>query len=230
MGTMKIKNRPMDMRGTKVERRLENRFEVNVPIEVSWRGEDGTVVKEEAIAQFANANGCFLRMSVYPDQGARLTLANFLSAQTADARVLATPQTRAGVANGVIVELIVPNEDFWGVDLALQKAIAELKALEKALKREEAHPRLLDEYQDAVKFIRAIAEAVQLQRTREIRGLDDSEVLTDIASDRVRRAVKICAELIGDFDAGWVKSQSKSIDELSRTIDDLHGRLKAAKR
>lgn len=188
------------------------------------------MVKEDAVARLANANGGFLSMDVYPEPGTRVTLANFLSAQTAEARVLAGPQTRAGVANGIIVELVVPDEDFWGVDLMVQKASAELKTLEKALKREESHPRLLEEFHDAVKCIHTVAKTVQLLRKHEIRGLDDSEVLSDMASERVRRAVKMCTDVITDFDAGLLKKESKNIDELTRTIDHLHGRLRGTKR
>ena len=77
--------------GTNAERRKTRRFPVVIPIEVSWRGKDGISVKEEAVARQVNANGGFVKMSNYPDLGSRVTLANFLSAQTAEARVLAAP-------------------------------------------------------------------------------------------------------------------------------------------
>jgi hypothetical protein len=132
-----VKKRPMTADGTDVERRKTRRFPVVVPIEVSWRGTDGIAVKEDAVARQVNANGGFLKMSNYPVLGSRVTLANFLSAQTAEARVLAAPDSRQGVANGIIVELIVPSESFWGVDLQVNKAIVELQNLEKALQCEE---------------------------------------------------------------------------------------------
>ena len=88
---MTIKKRPMSADGTSVERRKSRRFPVVVPIEVSWRATDGIPVKEDAVARQVNANGGFLKMSNYPELGSRITLANFLSAQTAEARVLAAP-------------------------------------------------------------------------------------------------------------------------------------------
>jgi hypothetical protein len=112
-----IKKRPMTADGTSVERRKTRRFPVVVPIEVSWRRRDCIGVKEDAVARQVNANGGFLKMSNYPALRSRVTLANFLSAQTAEARVLAAPDSRQGVANGIVVELIAPNESFWGVDL-----------------------------------------------------------------------------------------------------------------
>ena len=88
---------------------------------------------------------------------ARVTLANFLSAQTAEARVLATPHAREGVAHGIVVELIVPNESFWGVNLQVKKTSIELQNLEKALQSEGIDLRLLKEYRDAVDYIRTAA-------------------------------------------------------------------------
>jgi len=76
----------MSSDGRKLERRKSCRFPVTIPIEVSWIGEDGIAVKENAIARQINAKGGFLEMSVYPDPGTRITLANVLSAQTAEAR------------------------------------------------------------------------------------------------------------------------------------------------
>src|SRR6201981_698567 len=152
-----VKKRPMTADGTSVERRKSHRFPVVVPIEVSWRGTDGIAVKEEAVARQVNANGGFLKMSIYPELGSRITLANFLSAQTAEARVLAAPHAREGVANGIIVELIVPNESFWGVDLQVKKTIVELQNLEKLLQCEDIDLRLLKEYRDAVDYIRTAA-------------------------------------------------------------------------
>ena len=124
---MTIKKRPMSADGTKLERRKSTRFPVVVPIEVSWKGADGAAIKQEAVARQVNANGGFVKMPVRPDLGSRVTLANFLSAQTAEARVLAAPHSREGVANGVIVELITPNETFWGVNLQVEKTSLELQ-------------------------------------------------------------------------------------------------------
>src|ERR1700733_3786588 len=141
--------------GTSAERRKTRRFPVVIPIEVSWRGKDGISVKEEAVARQVNANGGFLKMSSYPDLGSRVTLANFLSAQTAEARVIAAPPAREGVADGVIVELVVPSESFWGVNLQVERTSAELLKLEKAMQSEGIDLRLLHEYREAVDYIRS---------------------------------------------------------------------------
>lgn len=223
---MKIKKRPMSADGTSAERRKSRRFPVVVPIEVSWRGADGIAVKEDAVARQVNANGGFLKMSNYPELGSRVTLANFLSAQTAEARVLAAPNAREGVANGIVVELIVPSESFWGVDLQLKKTIVELQNLEKALQSEDMDLRLVKEYRDAVEHIRTSAGTLQQLREGQFRGLDDGELLSALAADRMRRAVNLCLDVIADLDAGRIKNESKGADELYLALEHLHDRLR----
>jgi hypothetical protein len=223
---VKIKKRAMSSDGTQVELRKNRRFTVAVPIEVSWRGADGIAVKEDAIARQVNAHGGFLEMSVYPDLGGRVTLANFLSAQTADARVLATPHGREGVANGIVVELVAPNEGFWGVNLQIKKAGIELQSLEKALQSEGIDLRLLKEYRDAVDYIRTAAGAVQQLRECQLRGLDDGELVAVLTNERIRRTIDLCMEVITDVDAGRVKNESKGVEELYQSMEQLRSRLR----
>jgi hypothetical protein len=221
-----MKKRAMSADGSKVERRRSRRFMVAIPIEVSWRGPGGIAVKEDAVARQVNMNGGFLEMSIYPELGSRVTLANFLSAQTAEGRVLATPQAREGVANGIIVELIVPSESFWGVNLQVKKTSVELQSLEKALQSEGIDLRLLKEYRDAVDYIRTAAGAVQHLRECQLRGLDDGDLLSSLTAERIRRTISLCMEVITDVDAGRVRSDSKGIEELYRSMEQLRDRLR----
>jgi hypothetical protein len=221
-----IKKRPMSADGKNMERRKSHRFPVSVPIEVSWRDTDGTLFKEDAVARQVNANGGFLKMSVHPALGSRVTLANFVSARTADARILAAPNAREGVANGIIVELVVPDETFWGIDLQVKKTALELQTLEKALQCEDIEPLLLEEYRSAVDYIRTAATAVQQLRACQLRGLDDGEALATLAVDRVRLGTNLCLALINDLSSGRVQNESKGVKELHRAIEQLHDRLR----
>jgi hypothetical protein len=215
----------MTVDGTSAERRKGPRFPVVVPVEVSWRGKDGIAVKEDAVARQVNANGGFLKMSNYPALGSRVTLANFLSAQTAEARVLAAPDSRQGVANGIVVELIVPNESFWGVDLQVNKVAVELQNLEKALNCEDIDFQLLREYRYAVDYIRTTMETLQRLRKFQPQGPDNSELLSVLAAERIRRTNNLCLEVIADLDTGRVRQESKGVDELQRAIQHLQQRL-----
>jgi hypothetical protein len=223
---MTFKKRPMSADGSSVERRKSRRFPVVVPIEVSWRGADGMAVKQDAVARQVNANGGFLKMSVYPELGSRVALTNFVSAQTAEARVIAAPHAREGVANGIIVELIVPNESFWGVDLQVKKTIVELQNLEKALQCEDMDLRLVKEYRDAVDYIRTAAGTLEQLRECQFRRMDDNELLSTLATDRVRRTIDLCLEVVADLDAGRVKNASKEVDELYRALGYVQEHLR----
>jgi hypothetical protein len=212
--------------GTKAERRKNSRYPVTVPIEASWRGADGMAVKQHAIARQVNANGGLLEMANYPEVGSRITLTNFLSAEAVEARVLAIPNSREGVANGIIAELIAPSESFWGVNLQVKKASVELQKLEKSLQSEGIDLRLLSEYRDTVDYIRTAALAVQQLREHQLRGRDDREVISVLVADRVRRATNICLEISADLDAGRLTTETKGAEELYRSLEQACDRLR----
>ena len=163
-----IKKRPMNSEGREVERRKSRRLPVTVPVEVSWRGPNGLALKEEATARQVNENGAFLKMSKYPEVGTRVTLANFLSAQTAEARVLAAPNTRSGVASGIVVELVVPSEVFWGIDLQVNRTVVELQNLENALQAQDVEQRIVREYRAAVDKICTLMDTLRQHRASKI--------------------------------------------------------------
>lgn len=221
-----MKKRPIGADGSDVERRRSRRFPVVVPLEVSWRGPAGTALKEDAVARLVNDKGGFLKMSKYPAVGTRVTLANFLSAQTAEARVLAAPDSRQGVASGIVVELIVPSEGFWGVDLQVNKTIVELQNLEKALKTEEIDLTLVRDYRDAMEYICSVTETLRRLRTAKPRGSEDRELLSALATDRIRRATAVCLDVIADLDAGRLWQDSPNVEELAEAVQHLQQRLK----
>ena len=212
--------------GTKVERRKARRFPVTVPIEVSWRGPSDLAIKEQAIARQVNANGGQLEMSNHPDVGSRITLTNFLSAETAEARVLATPQSREGVSHGIVVELIAPSESFWGVNLQVKKANVELQKLEDSLRSEGIDLRVLNEFRDAVDYIRTAAVVVQQLREQQMHGRDDGELALRLTAERVRRATNLCLEVVTDMDAGRITADSKGVDELDKSLEQACDRLR----
>jgi hypothetical protein len=222
-----MKKRPMGADGADVERRKSRRFPVVVPVEVSWRGPTGIALKEDGVARQVNEKGGFLKMANYPPVGTRVTLANFLSAQTAEARVLAAPDSRPGVASGIVVELIVPNENFWGADLQVKKTVIELQNLESALKQEQLDARLVREYRDAMDHVCSIAETLPQLRTSKSRVPDDDHGLfSALAQHRVRRAMSICQDLIADLEAGRIQPGAANLEELSAMIQRLQQKLK----
>ena len=183
-------------------------------------------VKEQAIAKQVNANGGLLEMANYPEVGSRITLTNFLSAETAEARVLATPSSREGVSHGIIVELIVPGESFWGVNLQVKKTGVELQKLEKSLRSEGIDLRLLNEFRDAVDYVRTAAVIVQQLRERQMHGRDDDDVASLLVAERIRRTTNLCLEVITDLDAGKVSNGTKGVEELYSSLEQTCDRLR----
>lgn len=212
--------------GSKVERRKSSRFMVAVPIEASWRNSEGVPVLVHAVAKQVNANGGFLEMTLYPGVGSRINLTNFLSAKTAEARVLATPSSREGVSHGIIVELITPSESFWGVNLQVKKTSVELQKLEKSLQSEGIDFRLLNEFRDTVESLRTTALAVQQLREMQLKGRDDSEIISMLVSDRIRRATNVCHELVADIDAGKIARETKEVEDLYDSLEQACDRVR----
>jgi len=209
---VRISKRATNPDGTKVENRKSHRFPVMVPVEVSWRGPDGKAVKADAVARQVNVRGGFLVMETYPELGSRVSLTNFLSAQTVEARVLATPQTRAGVSGGIVVELVTCSEEFWGVDLQVKKTAVELRKLEVALGSQGLDLRLLSEFRDAVDYIRGVAAVAQQLRELQLRGADDYGLHSEIAAGRIRRTAKLCREVAADLDSASAKPLSVGLN------------------
>ena len=212
--------------GSKEERRKSHRFLVAVPVEATWRNAEGVPVLVQAVAKQVNANGGFLEMTVYPPVGSRIGLTNFLSAESTEARVLATPSSREGVAHGIIIELITPSESFWGVNLQVKKTSVELQKLEKSLQAEGIDFRLLNEFRDTVDTLRTTALAVQQLREYQLKGQDASEVIRMLVKDRVRRATSLCHELVADIDAGKMSRETKDVEELFDAMEQACDRVR----
>jgi hypothetical protein len=223
---LRITRRATNPDGTKVENRKSHRFPVAVPIEASWRGPSGIAIKQSAVARQVNDRGGFLELDTLPELGSRISLTNFLSAETVEARVLATPDSRAGVANGIVVELVIPSETFWGVDLQVKKTGVELRKLESTLRSQGVDFRLLNEFRDAVDYIRTVSTVAQQLRELQLHGRDEDEVFTGIAAERVRRATALCLEVAADLESGRLDMDAKGLEELHQSLELALNRVK----
>ena len=219
-----MNRRPTAADGSKLERRKQTRFPVSIPLQVTWKGAEGELMKEEAVARQVNAHGGLLEMMNYPDLGTRVTLTNFLSHETMEARVLATPNSREGVAHGIVVELVSSDEGFWGVNLQVKKAGVELQRLEKSLRAQNVDLRLLKEFRDAVDYLQAIAGSVQQVRDRQTE--DYESVDTWLVGERLRRTINFCLEVITDFDAGRITEDTKGLAELQESVEQISQRFR----
>ncbi len=166
-------------------------------------------------------------MKTYPEIGSRVELVNFLSAQTAQARVLEMRRSKEGTALGIAVELVVPSETFWGMNFQLKKTNTELLKLEQALQCGSIDLRLLKEFRDAIDYIWTAAGAFQELRERQLHGLDTDEVLSRLAAERIRRAAYLYGELAADLDRCEATHETKGIAELYQVVERVYRRLKS---
>jgi len=206
----------------RVERRRSKRFPVVVPAEVKWHGPDGASLKEKAKADEVNSQGGLLRMEAYPPVGDIIELTNLLSAESAQARVLAMRRSNEDVVRGVAVELLVPSETFWGVNFQLKKNTAELLKLEQALQSGGIELGNLREFRGAVDQLRRTAWALEEWEERHQERRSSETVLSLLTAERIRRATHLCKELATELEACAVNFGTKGIPEFYRAIDRVY--------
>jgi len=164
-------------------------------------------------------------MRNYPTMGIQAELTNLLTAQKTQARMAAVRRARGGAIQGIAVELLEPNESFWGLNFQLRKASAELLTLEQGIKSGEIDPLILRDFRDAVDHVRKTAWAVQEWRERQIQHRDPSTVLSLLTLERIRRATTLTHDLLEDLKAKDVSHRTEGIAELHQAIAELHKRL-----
>lgn len=207
------------------EQRRSGRFPVVVPLEVGWREANGAEFKEQAQASEVNAHGALLQMKIYPTSGLEAEITNRLTAQKARARIAALRRTRGGEIQGIAVELLTPDEGFWGLNFQLRKTSAELLRLEQGIKSGDMDPLILRDFRDAVDYVRKTAWAVQEWRERQIQNRDPSTVLSLLTLERIRRATTLTRDLLEDLKTQDVSRRTEGVAELQRAVEELHRRL-----
>ncbi len=216
---------PADRPAIKTEHRRGSRFPVVVPVDVKWQEPGGRTVKEAAEAKEVNAQGGLLDMKTHPRVGTKLELTNLLSGEAAEARVVAMRSSKEATALGVAVELLVPNETFWGVNFQLRKTSAELVKIEQAIKSGGVEPRILTEFRDAVDYVRKTAWAVQEWQERQLQHHDPHTVLPLLIAERIRRATQLNKAITTDLATHEVTRETTGIDEFFRSVESLYQRV-----
>src|ERR1700688_3259085 len=112
---MTIQNQTLTPPSARVERRKSKRFPVLVPAEVRWHGPNGRSLKASGQAEEVNAQGGLLHVDIRPAVGDVVELTNLLSAESAEARVLATRRCREDAVERIAIELLAASETFCGV-------------------------------------------------------------------------------------------------------------------
>ena len=128
---MNPQNPEADRHHPGAEQRRSWRFPVIVVLLVKWE-QNNVIFSEDAQALEANLYGATLRMKTHPPVGTKIELTNRLSNQTVQAQVVAI---RPSKPDAVAVELQLPSETFWGTTFRLKKAAADLRTIEREIKK-----------------------------------------------------------------------------------------------
>ena len=216
-----IANQPSSKPG----KRRSRRFPFISPVEATWQEADGKIFREAGQATEVNAQGGLLEMKTYPAVEKQIELTNLLSHESSQARVVGVRRTSDGRVLGVAVELLVPSENFWGVNFQLKKTCADLVNLEYDMRSGSIDPRILTEFRDAVDHVRKTAWAVQEWQERQSRHHDPQTVLPLLTAERIRRATQLCDAIITDSAAHEVTRETVGIDEFFRAAERVHQSL-----
>jgi hypothetical protein len=158
-------------------KRRSRRFPYISPVEATWQEPNGKIFREAGQATEVNAQGGLLEMKTYPAVGSQIELTNLLSHESSQARVVGVRRSSEGRLLGVAVELSVPSETFWGMNLQLKKTCADLVRLEYDMRSGPIDSPILREFRDAVDNVRKTAWAVQEWQERQSRHQDPHTVL-----------------------------------------------------
>ena len=205
--------------------RRSRRFAVISPIEATWQEADGKILRESGRATEVNAQGGLLELKTYPMVGSQIELANLLTHQSTFARVVGVRRNGEGRLLGMAVELLIPNENFWGVNFQLRKTCADLVKLEYDIRSGQVDPNLLRDFRDAVDNVRKTAWAVQEWQERQLRGQDPQSVLPLLTAETIRRATQLLEAIVSDSAANEIARETVGVEELFRAVEQAHERL-----
>ena len=164
-------------------------------------------------------------MTNYPRLHCEIALKNSLSGESARARVVAIRRSKDGKLQGVAVELLAPNETFWGVTFQLQRSTAQLLEVERALQSRDIDFRVLRELREAVEYLRKTASAVQQWQDLQVEGEDAYKVLPVLTVARVDRTTHLINELTADLEASEVTEVTGGFGGFVRAVERLRDRL-----
>jgi hypothetical protein len=209
--------------------RRSKRYALRIPIQVKWSvpGQETRVVNAQV--KEVNVQGAllqFLDTDSHPPNDAELELMNLFSDKKAAARVSGIRRSPKGMVLGVAIELLNPDENFWGMTFRLKRTTDELFALEQAIKSGDIDPRVLRDFRDAIDYVRKTAWAVQEWQERQVQHRDTATVLPLLITERIRRATQLCNVVSMDMKEHEVAPDTAGVENLYRVIHNLYRELK----
>ena len=161
-------------------------------------------------------------MSTYPNMGDIIELTNVVSAESVEGRVLAMRGSTSDVPQGIVVELFVPSETFWGMNFQLMKATAGLLKLGQSLWSDGIDGRILKEFRRETDSIRRSAWAIEESKQHHSQRHGLPEALSLLWSERIHCATRLCNELIIELEGEEVTFKTEGIAEFYRAVERAH--------
>lgn len=211
------------------ERRRSDRYPLVIPIHLKWLGPGGETHAAHAQVRAANLHGGFLEFleeDKYPIERTQAELMNLVSGHTAKARVLGIRRSPTGAFLRVAVELLPPNEEFWGLTFQLKRTTGELLKLEHGIKSGDIDPYVLRDFRDAVDYIRKTAWAVQEWQERQVLKRDTATVIPLLVTERIRRGTQLYEALTADLKSHAIRPEATEIEDLLHAVEHLYQELK----
>src|SRR5205807_9799490 len=211
------------------ERRRSNRYPLVIPIRLKWPGLGGAQYSAHAQAREANLHGGLLEFTDaerYPLEGTEVELVNLVSNHKTRARVSAIRRTSWDAPLDVAVELLPPNEEFWGLTFQLRRTTGELLKLEHGIKSGDIDPYVLREFRDSVDYIRKTAWAVQEWQERQLQKRDTATVIPLLVTERIRRGTQLYEALTADLKSHTIRPEAAEIEDLLHAVEHLYEELK----
>jgi hypothetical protein len=211
------------------ERRRSDRYPLVIPVHLKWPGLAGDPHSAHAQAREANLHGGlleFIEADRHPAEGTETELTNLVSGHKAKARVSAVRRSSTGALLAVAVELLPPNEEFWGLSFQLKRTTGELLKLDHSIKSGDIDPYVLREFRDAVDYIRKTAWAVQEWQERQVQKRDTATVIPLLVMERIRRGTQLYEALTADLKNHAIRPEAAEIEKLFHAIERLYEELK----
>lgn len=210
-------------------RRRSTRYPLFAPILVQWSAPDQSAHTAEAHARDVSIHGGllqFLNSPDYPRAGTEILLRNLLTGEETRARAGDVRRTREGSLLGMVAELLQPSETFWGLTFWVKKTAIELRRLDLEIMNGSVDPRVLQEFRDAVDYVRKTAWAVQEWQERQRMKKDTATVLPLLFTERVRRAGQLCEAVQDGLKEHEITGETEGLRTLYEATGKLSGELR----
>ncbi len=208
-----------------VQRRRGVRIVLSLPVKVAWVTKEGERVSRNAETEVVSAYGATLWMKTPPPNSTEVELTHGRARKSVRARVLRAHPPEKNQTPRIAVELKAPSESFWGTNYRLEKASLELRQLELAIPAENIDSRVLNEFRQAVNYLRQASWVMHQWIELQAKGHDPYGVLSALTTERVKRLTQLTGNLSLDLDATEVSFETAGLMELAKAVTHLHRRL-----